>query len=362
MEALVEYIVNRPTTSLPFAYSQQTVSLNVWEIVHNQNSFELHRNILTDDTSIKLWLNQSSTRIVNQRSERQDNRCSLLRLAWVALRKESLPWRIDVQESNLDLILQSFQISTAYKYAFTAPCGFKVLPTPQVGLTASSSKIQIFAIFLPEIFSISWKYDFQSHQTKALCWASKWVTATLQDIISCQRALVQHPLFLALVAGSMLGQLLDRDLNLRNKTISEVETRTRYHSWVTPSSGSAEGSYAELSARMSGCAATLAGSRRIARTLHEVVQEIVLILEKHCEVWSKEVKDMRQTMEECVEMLRKRLVMQDIQIDFLSKRVDIQLTAVSRSSTFRFPPISPFTQKLKSRKNLGAFSANTPQF
>ncbi len=144
----------------------------------------------------------------------------------------------------------------------------------------------------------------------------------------------------------MLGYLLDRDLDREVKSIAAVENRTRYHGFRNTSVGIAEGDYASLSERMSGCAMSLAGLERISKVLNEFLGEISI--HTQCCGFKDDPKlgNVNLKVDECVETLKRRLKMQNIQIDYLSRRVEVQLRAVSDASFVpqlptRHPLVSP---------------------
>lgn len=141
-----------------------------------------------------------------------------------------------------------------------------------------------------------------------------------------QKALVQHPMFLALVASMMLEHFIDRDLRRKDLSIQAVENRTQYHGWKHTQAGVAKRDYASLSAKMSGCNATLAGVERISKVIYEILEYISAYPTQNKS--QRIVGHTTGKIEECVEILHKRLRMQEFQIRFLSRRAEIQLTAI----------------------------------
>lgn len=194
------------------------------------------------------------------------------------------------------------------------------------------SDILIFSLFMPDLFSVSWTHDARSGRTEGVCWADDWISKAMQDIMSHQKGWARHPLFLALVVSVMLGHLLDRDLDREVKSIAAVENRTRYHGFKHTSVGVAEGGYASLSERMSGCAVSLAGLERISKVLNEFLGDISVCLQWYGGKDDSKWGDVNSKVDDCVEALKRRLKMQKIQVDYLSRRVEVQLTAVSSAS------------------------------
>lgn len=139
-------------------------------------------------------------------------------------------------------------------------------------------------------------------------------------------------MFLAEVAGLMLEKLLERDLDALTHNIAMVENRTGYHGWTTLPTGAAEGDYATLSAKMSGSGTSLAGLKRIAKVLREIIGFICQCSpQKGSGVTSTDSQhqDAEFAKQECLTVLKSRLTMHEIETDFLLHRTQIQITAVS---------------------------------
>ena len=252
-----------------------------------------------------------------------------LRLVWVRLHKDSIPWKLDINEKDLDSVLDTFNLRSAYKYAFTSAGGITFMPVR----ADERPHTIVCAVFMPDLFGIAWNHNLTTHQTSAVCWGDEWILKALQDIISYQVSLSHHPMFPALLAAIMLGRLLDRDLHRDAHRIEEVENRTRYHPRQNTAAGTAEGSYASLSAKMSGCAAAFAGLERIAGVLHVILDAISAYRQPQRRMETDEkVEHISAAVRKCVGLLRDRLKMEEAQIKFLTRRVEVQLTAVSPAS------------------------------
>ena len=293
------------------------------EIHLHERSLQL-RTKLVQDKAILPWL-----QTYMDPSKPENEPSALFRVVWVPLRKEPRPWVLDIRKSHIDRILDSFGIKTVHKYSFTGPAGFMSLPAA----AGDSDRLQC-SVFMPDLFAMTWTHNLSTGKTEALCWGDEWVMKTTLDVLVHQQKLARRPMFPALLAGMMLGHLLDRDLHRHNRTVAETENRTRYHPWRNTPVGIAEGSYASLSARMSGCAAALAGLERICKLLHETLDATCAYPQRQ----QTSDDDMETTVfdsGECVEVLRKRLHMQEVQICYLARRVEIQLRAVSTISNLK---------------------------
>ena len=163
-------------------------------------------------------------------------------------------------------------------------------------------------------------------------WGDQWCLKMTQDILKreCYRSLSHHALFPAILASEFLACLTDRDICQEVDIVEKVENRTRFHLRRGSGFGVAEGSYASLSARMSGTASLMAGLERVAQVFHKAL-DLNQSHENHCparEV-NQEGNGYVYDMQSCVIRLRDRLLMQEVQIKFLNRRAEIQLTAVS---------------------------------
>lgn len=250
----------------------------------------------------------------------------LLRLAWVTLHKDPIPWKLDIKNSDLNLILESFNITPGYRYTFSAPGGIAFIPAQ----AQEDPQDLVCSVFILDMFAIIWNHDFTTHRTSALCWGDQWVIETMHSLLTHLKPLSQHPIFPALLAATLLGRLLERVLNRLVNSIEAVENRTQFHSRRHTATGIADGSYASLSAQMSGCASTLAGMERITRVFHMILDSILNYEpRRHGIETYEEIELVSGEVNVCACVLRDRLAMEEVQIRFLSRRVDIQLTAVS---------------------------------
>ncbi len=316
MEGLSTFVLDRATLYSSFCFNEQSDKFDVSEIQPSRTSHELHSTQISD-VSLGLWLTKDSPG--------ETEAPTLLRLVWVRLHKDARPWQFNVRRSSLYAVLEKFKITDAYRYGFTSPGSFAMIPVDQ----KKHPNMLIFSLCMPDLFAVSWNYDVSSGRTEGCFWASEWVSETMKDTMSRQKGWAQHPLFLALVASVTLGYLLDRDLDREVKSIAAVENRTKYHGFKYSSVGVAEGGYASLSQKMSGCAVSLAGSERIHKILNEFLADITFYSQRYGVNDEVDSGSVNLEVGKCVETLKRRLKMQKIQIDYLSRRVEVQLTAVS---------------------------------
>ena len=319
MESLSGFLLDRASIYPSFCFNEKSKELNFSEIRSFHPSHEFQRKQVPD-SDIGPWL----TKISSHETEAS----ALLCLVWIRLHKNVRPWQLNIRKSTLDAALESFKIEEAYRYSITSPGTFAIMPAHQT----EYPNTHMFSLCMPDLFAVSWTHDTESGRTQGVCWADDWISEAMQDVMSHLKGWARHPLFLALVVSVMLGYLLDRDLDREVKSIAAVENRTRYHGFRHTSVGIAEGDYASLSERMSGCAVSLAGLERISKVLNEFLGEISTHTQRYGLKDDPKLGDVNLKVDECVETLKRRLRMQNIQIDYLSRRVEVQLRAVSDAS------------------------------
>lgn len=319
MDDLCAFVLDRADVYPSFCYNENSDELDLSEIWPFHSSHKLQTTQISD-YNVKAWLTPNFLH--------ESKASPMLRLVWVRLNKDVRPWQLNIRKSSLDAILEHFKIEEAYKYSFTSHGTFAVMPVRQI----KRSDTIVFSLCMPDLFAVVWTHDAGTGRTEGVCWADDWISEAMQDVMSHLREWARHPLFLALVVSVMLGYLLDRDLDREVKSIAAVENRTRYHGFKHTSVGIAKGDFALLSERMSGCAVSLAGLERISKVLNEFLGEISVHSQRYGVNDGPNMGDVNLKVDECVETLKRRLKMQNIQIDFLSRRVEVQLRAVSNVS------------------------------
>ena len=321
MEGFCTFVLDGAAVHPPFRFDEKADKLEVSEIRALDASNETRRYRIPH-TDLKSWLDQTPP------YDEIGASALLLRTVWVQLNKEMRPWQLCVRKSDLDVILQKFEIEEAYQYGFTSPGNFAVIP----GCRAKKdSDTLVFSLCVLDLFAVSWKYDTESGRTDSVCWTSDWICEAMQDVMSQRQEWARHPLFLALVACVMLNSLLDRDLTREVKNIATVENRTGCRGFKYTFVGIARGDYATLSQRMSGCAVLLSGLDRICKVLNEFLGDLSSYSQRYGVSDIHGLRDVNSEVEKCIESLQRRLKMQKIQIDYLSRRVEVQLTAVSNA-------------------------------
>ncbi|KAK0111634.1 hypothetical protein ONS95_001979 [Cadophora gregata] len=286
---------------------------------------------------------------------RAQERSSGLHLVWVPLLKDTIPWRYDIRESNFDAISKHFHVEKALRYGSTAAAGFANFQT---------GNVKSYSAFLSDLLVFAWSFDTSTGATRGICLGDPWIISTAQNLLQYQSALIGHPMAVGYMFIIILGTLMDRDLLRENRNIAEVENRTGYHGWKKSFVGVAKGEYATLSARISGCATSLAGQERIAKVSQEALAFVsTMSSEHHMQGYSQFLQERislsAKTRKELDTILGTRLDVQESQLKFLNQRSQIQLTAVRHLSPkdFLYP-----LQNLNLPQSFGRFSTIYMQF
>ena len=298
------------------SFSEKPDELEVIEIRPSHSSYELHSTPILD-ANLGLWLNKNSLD--------ETEAPALLRLVWVPKLRNL---QFDTRKSSIDAVLKNFELEEAYRYSFTFPAIFAPIPARQT----EHSNTLAFSLGVDADFGGAWKHDVTSGRTEGVFWGHDWVHERMWHIMNKTEEWARHPLFLALVASIMLGNRADQVSNAQDFKINAVENRTRYHGFLNTGAESAEGDYTSLSQRMSGCAGTLALVERNHRIITEFLDDISLCSKRYDVSDDPSLTKIRLEMEDCVETLKRKLKMQKIRLDLQSRRLEIQLTAVSHIS------------------------------
>ena len=297
-----------------FRFNEESDKLEVIEIRPSDNSYELRRTQILD-ANVGLWSAENSLN--------ETEAPALLRL--VCIRKDHDPhsFELDVRQSSLDTVLQHFELEEAFRYSFINPAFFTLMPAGQT----EHSDTLTFSLCSPHFFGIAWKHDARRGKTEGVFWGNDRVYEQMWHFMKKMKDWARSPLYLALVVSVMVGNVLDGCLATEVAKISTVEARTRYHGFIDTAGEIAQGDYTSLSQRMSACAGVLAAIERDHKVLNEFLIDI-----SFCQRYDvgddPRSRKGRMEVEDCVETLKKRLKMQKIQLDFLTRRVEIQLTAV----------------------------------
>lgn len=326
MDGLCNFYADResPYSRNLFPFRSVSTELAVSGVTFNesQQAHEIHHTDIPH-AQLDAWL----ARDQNSRAYNQ-GRPSIFRIVWINRNKDTNGWSYEIRKADLEKILECFQIERAFQYIYTAEAGIADFPDVH-----GNSNIHTHCVFISNFFGVAWAYNSDSGTTEAVCWGDPWIIFQMQRLLNHQMALCGHATALEVFAITVLQERIDRDLLSKINEIRSVEIRTGYHDWAILETAPAEGNYAALSAKMSGCAAFLAGVRRLTRVIDEFLRCHTSFLE-HQHTYTNNSTDSKvqlvnASMRECKKTLKRRLAMQEVQLDFLLQRTQIQLTAVS---------------------------------
>jgi hypothetical protein len=226
--------------------------------------------------------------------------------------------QLSIHPEDLSRVLEVFNVQLAFEYSFTNHAGYTVL---EEGI-GSAERSTSFCIFRRNTFIVAWAKDARSKITKALVVAGEsgpHRRSRLHEVISHQRDLARHSLFLALVVAIWEGTHVEDCLTASDTKITRIENRTGYHPWTTDDAIE-EGSYSELSRKTSGASTSLA----------ELVMNIQFMrgLLRWIEGMDNSALEEDGRVRSCIAMIKARLDQQEILLSFLQERAKNQMTVL----------------------------------
>lgn len=129
-------------------------------------------------------------------------------------------------------VLIAFKAQLAFEYSFSNHAGYAAL---QEGIGSDERSISA-SIFRRNVFIVAWTQDAQSHTTNPMIVVGEsgsYKRARLQEVISYQRDLATHPLYLALVVATWEGTDVEDCLTSSDLKTTRIENRTGYRPWTT---------------------------------------------------------------------------------------------------------------------------------
>jgi hypothetical protein len=249
-------------------------------------------------------------------------------IAWIPTAEST--WDCQLPKATLDLIVDHFQIRTAFNSTLTASSLIADFP----GEGVKNEAVNTYSIAIGDVAIASWFHDSAANVTKAICISDTWTVEDMQSLPKYQDDLIGHPMAIAYFTAMSLGVHIDRSSQEALLSIGEVERRTGHHIWGNFDGDVAKGDFSTLSAKMTGCASQLAMVKRSARFLHEILS----FAAEHSEMLEDDPRSRKlsQASDKCQKALQRRLTMQEIYAEYLLQRTQNQLTAVSSSAREAF--------------------------
>ena len=304
-------------------FDEEHDGILVTELVEHEETKEIvkrHTTHIPDDSIIS-WLNRTE-----HFEHNGSQACRVFDIIWINGNIESWPWTIEIKRSNQELILDNFGLRKARQ--LVPPCGGFIHLPPETG---TRSDLATFALYVYERVVLVWAFNKDTYRTHAICWNSNpWFPQDkMQEILEGQLHLVRHPLFLGLGAAIHMSGLNEADIGQTRDQIQAVEARTFHSPFYKDHRFGRVGSYTSLSGEMSGCVTYLACTKTELSIIREVLD---FVSRNQFSGMIEQVKGPEKAMFEarkCAIVLRQRLESQEREIQYLTRRAEVQITAVS---------------------------------
>ena len=255
----------------------------------------------------------------------EENPCLQLRIVWIPYDDDQ--YTLEISQEDHKLLVTNLQLELAYDYCVATPGGRYFLPVS----AADRGKLLICAVNVNIAYgSICWIHDLVAHRTTALCWSSKFFLRRMQALLNYDRSIAQHAMFPALLCARFHEECLDIEIHRELVIVASVENRTKHYKTMIPYCEVAQGSFASLSAKMSGCASTLAGINLGAKIQQSILAAVdAYQTEQKPILASDDFARVSAGVGEYVRVLRERTERIQDETACLSRKSEVQLTAVS---------------------------------
>lgn len=128
---------------------------NVSEVWNTNGSSELRASYISDPF-VMSWLKGTVPDTAD------DGRGPVLRLLWVDMLIESVPWKLGMSNDIFDAVSDKFNVDLLHEYLFTGPAGFNLLPAGPLGVGISRHHC---SVFVPDLFTAAWTYELPTTKT-----------------------------------------------------------------------------------------------------------------------------------------------------------------------------------------------------
>ena len=319
MDALSKYLEESDPDLEKAEYDEKHDGFDISEI-HQENGTPHFSTKRINDLMAASWLDGLSK--VNDSTDRKSGHSAII---WINGNVSVWPWNVEIKRETESLILERLQLKQA-RQIIPVSGGFVRLPQ-------HSKSRHSFALYMFERFILVWTHDMSTGRTVAICWNDEtWFPRSdFENVIEQQATLVKHPMYVGYCAAISMTRQHEGDLERNRNSIIGVEARTAhntfYKNWTA-----AEGSLAALSAEMSGCTQYLACTDKELDIMREVLE---LVMDDE---WTASrgridcANGALQELKRCASVLRQRLEAQRREIRYVTRRAEVQLTAVSGKS------------------------------
>lgn len=342
-ESFVDYFrTNGPQLSVNhFLDSVTTVSaVEIWKEKTNDcdaPEFTVEDVVIPSD-SVTRWMLSMRLGTHADGPGQNGRRQLALRLVLIPILIDHAPHHLGIRRETFEEILNQMGLKELYHYGASGCITLSkfdgyVNEEPLPPLLGRCPRSQAFTVFIADYFGLWSRYDPALHATQGICMGTptgspKFVRHALAQF----KFLITQPArFMPFVTAVALTCSLERRLESAMKSVAEVENRTGHYGWDVSRFGPAAGDFANLSARMSGLASTLAAIVRINRTTEQVLETLAHDGELKGPVTNNEEPEggrSARELDQLLNLMRRRCQSQLTFIQYTSIRVQNQIQAV----------------------------------
>lgn len=352
-------------------YNILSIAGDAWSLRDSSSNESFHATeFWQDDTSGAIKV---KNRFIEQPEQRRewlslrtlDTQSLVLRLVWITAEPEKN--KVDLSEPVKQEILDEFGLGLAHSYFRTFTCGVTALPV----VHTKEFERQAYAFcFAPKLASVFSHTRFKTAQgsrrtnsvTEGIIFSpppppppkpgvpSKPEGLSKLDALKLLRhsltkmpwdeRLCRSPGFPAFLLSLYLSNQVQQTQNGIIHKVRQIESRTGHHDFKRDQEKRPPEELVELSAKTSGCATSLASISRKTAMIGELLQFVQeaertrTASESSSEMdasSSRSAESEISLVERTVQVMQQRLKMQNLETDYLLKRVQVQLEAVSVS-------------------------------
>lgn len=295
----------------------------VWIHEESQNIISRQRCVAYND--IDTWLTHTTEEINGLKYS------AILRLVWVKF--EHVEKAKHISPRVLDKLIKEFRIELANEWNSTCFAGTAKFLDPGYPGTGFEPSYSYSICNHPKL-TIAWSHTLTTGLTQGIYFSGTDQIPELHGLFQSLTSIAKHPMMFSLMFGISLSGLVDKELKAIKETIRAVEVRTRFHSWASRTESPAQGDNLTLSAGTTGAKTRLANLSRRSTVLHELCKFIRENVHTEyrgshsAEILSR-LSSTIQSIEEYTQVLEKRILLQEADIQFFQQRTEAQSMVVS---------------------------------
>jgi hypothetical protein len=231
--------------------------------------------------------------------------------------------QLDISRKDFERVTQIFDVTHAVSHGHTSMQSFG-----QTSKVVGGTKHTYTAVHIADYFAQFHKINGDTGLVEGVYWANERVLPFMRSVIIQQRSLVTHPFFLNLCTAITFDIAITSRLCSTSDLIAGIENRTGFKVWALQRFKPTEGSYPTISAAASGYAASLAANKRLNILERCILKSAAEFIAVHESAVAKVEQHRTDRVTSQIDLLLQENEVQLILIDFLSSRIQTQLTAV----------------------------------